>query len=242
MPGSMRSRIILVTAAIAACTLGLAVPAGARAAWHSCAEQGQHDFGRQLAQNQAWNGSHGPQCIWADSTRHWGVSSKQRGTAVETYPDVASAYYRDKVIPYRKLAALRSRYSESMPPRSARYIAEAAYDIWVNGYSAEVMAWVDNHRQVPAGHVVASYRVYGETWRLWKDTSGGDHIYSFVRRHSFSHRIVHLLSLLRILVHRHDLTAAATITDVQAGWEICSTGGVWRTFTWHDYTLITRTR
>ena len=241
---SATSRFLAALAVSGILVLGLAAPAGAAPRpFRSCAPQGGRDFGRQLVQNNAWNGSAGPQCIWADSTHHWGVSSKQSGTAVETYPDVASAYYRDSAVPYRKLTALRSRYSVSMPdPRYGNdYIAEFAYDIWVNGYSVEVMAWVDNHGQTPAGSVIASYRIYGETWKLWKGDCGQP-CYSFVRKTSFSHRTVHLLSMLRILVRRHAIGTGATVTDVQFGAEICGTHNRWRNFTVHGYSLLTARR
>ena len=239
---SVISRPLSALAVSGILALGLAIPAGAAPhPFRSCAPQGGHDFGRWLVQNNAWNGSAGPQCIWARSTHRWGVSSKQSGTAVETYPDVASAYYRDGVIPYRKLTHLRSWYSVSMPARPARYIAEAAYDIWVNGYATEVMAWVDNHGQTPAGSVIAAYRIYGETWKLWKGDCGQP-CYSFVRKTGFSRRTVHLLSMLRILVQRHAIGTGATVTDVQFGFEICSTGGRWRNFTVRNYALRTGVR
>ncbi|HEY3975663.1 MAG TPA: hypothetical protein VGM79_00215 [Streptosporangiaceae bacterium] len=44
--------------------------------------------------------------------------------------------------------------------------AEAAHDIWVNGLSKEVMVWVDDHGQAPAGSRVATTSFSGATWDL----------------------------------------------------------------------------
>lgn len=45
--------------------------------------------------NDEWSGDAGPQTIWADSYKHWGVTSKQGPTtAVKTYPDVGVPYYQ----------------------------------------------------------------------------------------------------------------------------------------------------
>jgi hypothetical protein len=125
-----------------------------------------------------------------------------------------------------------------MPARYRNYIAEAAYDIWLNDWNIEVMAWTDNHGQDPAGNPVGTYRVYGVKWTLWKDTG----MFSFIRHGNKSHGMVHILSLLRILVARGYIKPSATVTDVEFGWEICSTAGKPLNFIMHNYFLYTERR
>ena len=216
--------------------------ANAASVFHSCDAHGQKELGPFIVQNNAWSGDHGPQCITASSYHRWHVVSTQPGTtSVKTYPSVTSGYYRDGEIPYRSLTALRSVYNESMPARNRNYIAEAAYDIWLNNWNIEVMAWTDNHGQVPAGNPVHTYRVYGIKWTLWIGDCGQP-CYSFVRHVNKPHGMVHILSLLRILVARGNIRSSATVTDVQSGWEICSTSGRPLTFTIHNYSLYTERR
>ena len=50
--------------------------------------------GGYLVNNNRWSDDAGPQTIWADNYRHWGVSSKQASTTdVKVYPDVELPYY-----------------------------------------------------------------------------------------------------------------------------------------------------
>lgn len=186
--------------------------------------------GGYLVNNNKWSDAAGPQTIWADSYRKWGVTSRQRPTTdVKVYPNVELPYYNTwhTTPSMRNLASLRSVFRQHMPPARDRYIAEAAYDIWLNDWDTEVMIWVDNHGQVPAGKVVGRYTIYGQKWKLWQDGSGKNGYYAFVLQgKQRTSGTVHILSALRILVGRGDIPANSTVTDIQFGWEICSTANV----------------
>ena len=139
-------------------------------AWQSSAPFGTWNNGAFDVYNNEWNTSEaGPQTIWANSFHHWGVESTQSAsTSVKTYPSVQRNYPNR---PYSTFGMLRSTFAEQMPS-SGNYIAEAAYDLWLNNYSIEVMVWVDNHRQVPAGSVIAHVTFGGQKFAVWK--SGSD--------------------------------------------------------------------
>ena len=64
-----------------------------------------------------------------------------------------------------------------MPPAKAGYDAEAAYDLWLDHYKIEVMVWVDNHGQTPAGDVVAQATLGGRRYDVYQ---GGSRMFSFV--------------------------------------------------------------
>jgi hypothetical protein len=199
-------------------------------AWSSSGASASWPSGGYLVNNNRWSDDAGPQTIWADSYRNWGVVSKQGPTTdVKVYPDVEVPYYNTwATIPsMRNLAYLRSSFRQYMPPAKDKYIAEAAYDIWLNNWDTEVMMWVDNHGQVPAGKVVGTYTIYGEKWQLWQDGSGVNGYYAFVLKGKQQNSgTVHILPALRILVARGDIPASSTVTDLQFGWEICSTRNV----------------
>jgi len=177
-------------------------------------------------QNNMWNGSHGPQTLFVNNSNDWGVCSNQPnvGKAVETYPDVEVPYYRLPAgnAPISKLTADRSVFAEHMPPASTNYIAEAAYDLWLNNWSIEVMIWTDNHGQVPFGHQVGTASIFGQNFAVWQ--SGTD-AFAFVLDHNEQSGTVHILSTLKWLQNHGKIGASATITSAQFGWEVCVTNG-----------------
>ncbi len=248
----MRRRFTAVAAGLLG-IMGIAVAPGLAAAapasgpaWSSSGDMASWPSGGYLVNNNKWSDAAGPQSIWAYSYHHWGVTSKQRATTdVKVYPNVEVPYYNTwgTTPSLRNLAYLRSGFKQHMPSAKKNYIAEAAYDIWLNDWDTEVMLWVDNHRQVPAGRVVGTYTIYGQKWKLWKDGSGQDGYYAFVlqgkQRNSGT---VHILSALRILAGRGDIPASSTVTDVQFGWEICSTGNAPLHFEVENYAVRTGLR
>lgn len=188
-------------------------------AWKSSAKFGLwHNRGFDVYNNE-WNTSEaGPQTIWADSFHHWGVESTQAATtSVKTYPSVQKNYNHPALSRFKGLV---STFTQSMPRASARYDAEAAYDLWLNNYNIEVMMWVDNHGQTPGGHVIAHINLFGRKFTVWQS---GSSFFSFVVGGKLTRGRAHLLSALRWLVKKHLLSNSATMTQVNFGWEICST-------------------
>jgi hypothetical protein len=164
------------------------------------------------------------------------VTSTQRAgnTAVLTYPSVQLNYNGGHGYPLSRFASMTSSYAESMHA-VAGTDAEAAYDIWINGLSKEVMVWVDDHGQAPAGSRVATISFSGATWDLYET---GDRSYmAFVRRGNASSGTVNLHAALAFLAGRGDLKAGDILWQVNFGWEVCSTGGAPETFTASNYSL-----
>ena len=75
------------------------------------------------------------------------------------------------------ITRLVSTFAQAMPPVAASYDAEAAYDLWLNGYQVEVMVWVDNHGQTPAGGVIDQAVISGRRYDVYQ---GSGHMFSFV--------------------------------------------------------------
>ncbi len=244
---SLRRRLTLLTAALLAggLAVAIAVPAGAAHAgiprkpkWKSSAPFGAWNNHGFIVYNNEWNTPvAGPQTIWANSYRDWGVQSKQASTtSVKTYPCVQKDY---ATVRLSSLTRLRSTFTQSMP--SARRLdAEAAYDLWLNGYKLEVMVWVDNHRQRPSGGVIARIRLDGRRFSVWRS---GSSYYAFVLTGRQEKRgAVDLLAVLRWLQGHHHLRGSDTLTQVNFGWEIASTGGRPLDFTVTGYSLATALR
>ena len=235
---------ILALATVAACAASpgitvKAAPVPADAAWQSSAKFGIWKNAGFDVFNNEWNKQEaGPQTIWAYSYQHWGVQSNQpNSTSVKTYPCVQRNYSNPRL---SSVTRLLSTFTQSMPPTAASYDAEAAYDLWLDKYHTEVMVWVDNHGQTPAGDVVDQADISGRSYDVYQ---AGPHMFSFVisgRAETSGH--VNLLTALQWLMHRHYLTGSEVLTQVNFGWEIASTGGVPMDFTLTKYSLSANVR
>ena len=154
----------------------------------------------------------GPQTIWADSYRHWGVESTQQAgnTAVETYPCVQKNYNNP---PVSSIRLLRNGFTESMPANAKGLDAEAADDVWLNNYSIEVMIWVDNHGQRPSGNVIGHATIFGQHFAVWH--GGTD--YTFALDHNETTGMTHIQASLKWLISHGYIPASATLTQVNFG-------------------------
>jgi Glycosyl hydrolase family 12 len=209
-------------------------------AWCSSAPFGEWTTpdGRFDLYNNEWNTSDnpGPQTICGNSESDWQVTSTQRAgnTGVLTYPSVQLNYNGGNGYPLSKFTSMTSSYAETMNAVNGTD-AEAAYDIWLDGLNKEVMVWVDNHGQTPAGSKVATTTFSGATWDLY-ETSDRSYM-ALVREGNATSGTVDLLAALNYLEGRGDLAAGDTLWQVNFGWEICSTAGAPETFTVSNYSL-----
>jgi len=212
------------------------------ASWAQCSSAPSGEWntpdGRFDLFNNEWNTSEdpGPQKICGNSASDWQVTSTQRAgnTAVLTYPSVQLNYNGQDGYPLSRFTSMTSSYAEAMHAVSGTD-AEAAYDIWVNDLNKEVMIWVDNHGQAPAGSKVATTTFSGATWDLY-ETSDRSYM-AFVRQGNASSGTVDLFAALKYLQGRGDLAAGDVLWQVNFGFEICSTAGAPETFTVSNYSL-----
>jgi hypothetical protein len=69
---------------------------------------------------------------------------------VETYPAVKEDFGN---VPVLSFPTITTGFTESMP-KVAGLDAEATVDVWLNNFGIEIMIWVDNHGQTPAGNIL----------------------------------------------------------------------------------------
>ena len=188
--------------------------------------------------NNEWNTSAnpGPQTICGNSESNWEVTSNQRAgnTEVLTFPSVQVNYNSQNGYALSRFSSMTSSWAEKMPSVSG-LDAEAAYDIWLNDLNKEVMVWVDNRGQTPAGSKVATYSVSGATWDLY--VTGDNSYMAFVREGNADSGSVDLFTLLKDLQGRGLLSSSDNLWQVNFGFEICSTGGRQASFSVTDYSL-----
>ncbi len=231
-----RALVVLMAAATVFLVAGpafAAVPTNAK--WRSSDPFGAWNNGGYILYNNEWNSSAGPQTIWADSFHHWGAESTQAAgnTAVETYPCVQKNF---KSVPVRSFRLIRSGFTESMPANKSGLDAEAANDIWLNKNNIEVMIWVDNHGQRPAGNVIGHATIFGQRFSVWH--GGTD--FTFLLNHNETSGVTHILASINWLINHRKIPASVTLAQVNFGWEIASTDGKAKDFTVTNYWLHTR--
>lgn len=184
------------------------------------------------------------QTLTAYSPGNWSVTAKMpaSNTAVVSYPDTQQIYTttRNAPNPLSHFSSITSSYTESGP---ASHVGdyEAAYDIWAGtgsqDYAQEIMIWVDNHGQTPAGSVVASATVDGVGYRIWSSRKAGavgDPV-SMVMDSNQASGSVNILDDLKWLLSNGYMPAGSGVNQIDFGWEICSTGGAAETFTLSQY-------
>jgi hypothetical protein len=223
---------LVATACGVSATAAPGAPVPHNAAWVSSARLGTWRDGTFDVFNNMWNKSAGPQTIWAYSYGNWGVRSTQAAgnTAVETYPSVQQNF-GDR--PLRDFRGLRNGFTARLPSPATSLDAEWADDIWLNHYHIEVMIWVNNQGQTPAGSVVARARIFGQDFAVWH--GGTD--WTFQLGHNETSGVTHMLASLRWLMNHGDIPRSARLTQVDFGVEVASTGGVPRDFTVTRYWL-----
>ena len=216
-------------------------PSSGQAPGFAAGQQSSQNF---LGVNQdGWSGGQGPQVLTASSFQNWSVTATDTDPSnspgqVLTYPDASYNYYQlgspePSAYDLNNITSLTSDYTEQMPPASESYLAEAAYDIWLNDFNVEVMVWVDNHQGAnifanSGDTEVGTYTLGGQSFTLWTNGSGF-YIFSLNGGNQPS-GTVNLKAVLQQLVTLKDIPANSSITEIPFGWEVSSTYGKPMTF------------
>lgn len=127
-------------------------------------------------------------------------------------------------------------------PRDSSVIAEFAFDLW-GSWKKDVMIWLDNVNRgttATGAKVVGSAVIDGASYTMLQygtpgpmDGTGGELVFS--RDENIQSGTLNLSHFLDWLVANSYIPAAATISQIDLGWEICSAGnGV---FSMTDFTL-----
>ncbi len=211
------------------CVMGLAaalLPAAAWAAhWQSSDNFGQTTVNGYIVRNDVWGAGAGPQTVWADSGTgwwNWGCWSQQPNTGgVKSYPHAAKAFNQN----INNLSGIHSSWS-STTPGSGNY--NVAYDIWLNSNAMEVMIWLRKQGAVgPLGSLQATVSISGASWQVYKGTNGANQVVSFVRT-SNTNTVSNLdiKAFLTYMVGKSWIASNSNLSEVQAGFEITTAGGV----------------
>jgi hypothetical protein len=185
-----------------------------------------------------WNCPNNPPCgtetVYANSISDVEVTSAQPAgnTAVYTYPDV-QALYNDT--PLSSFSSMTSSFAESMPQAASGMIGEAACDIWLNNWVNEVMIWVDTQGQDPGSWLplLATLSVGGQSFNVYRYAT---EIIVLLNGNETTGS-VDILTTLKALESKGIIPSGSTLTAVDFGWEICSTGGTAQTFRLTNFSI-----
>ncbi len=219
------------------------------AAFTSSDPNGQWSNGGYFIRQDAWNSDAGPQTLYACSYHSWNVlASEPSTTDVKTYPDVQMDFQESGAstgsgVPIDSFKSITSTFAETSPHVG---IYEDAYDIFVNSTSlvgpgtTEIMIWVDNYKQAPAGSKFASavpldgrnYDVYYEA-----DNGNGGHYVAFVANVNFTSGTLDLLAFFDYATKQGWIPKTAPLNQVCFGVEICETNGENAIFEFTDFSI-----
>lgn len=197
-----------------------------------------------IVHNNMWNASgyDVKQVLRACSYKNWFVrvtaDNRSGDGAVKTYPNVHRDWHdwgtgaEPRLSSFKKI---RSRFAARTPDVG---IYNVAFDIWLNGVpgNREVMIWTENHRQVPAGNVVAR----GLQWsdRTWRVFATNDNTYiAFVPNKPLRQGTMPIKSMLSWLIGKGRIPAKSTLGQIGFGFEIVSTGGRPAKFKVDDFSI-----
>jgi hypothetical protein len=223
----------------------------ASAAFTTSDAQGQWSDGGYFIRNDAWNSDAGPQTLYACSYHSWNVvASEPSTTDVKSYPDVQMDFQESGAstgsgVPISSFHSITSTFAETSPHVG---IYEDAYDIFVNSTTlvgpgtTEIMIWVDNYNQAPAGSKVATavpldnrtYDVYYEP-----DNGNGGHYIAFVAGVNFTSGTVDILAFFNYAIQQSWIPSTAPLNQICFGVEICETQGANATFEFTDFSIAT---
>ncbi|WP_312369441.1 glycoside hydrolase family 12 protein [Lachnoclostridium sp.] len=197
------------------------------ATWSSADQWATWSNGGYTIYNNVWGSGAGYQSIWANSYSNWGVWAQHPNTGgIKSYPNVTKSIGKT----LSSIKTLQSSFNVTRPSSGA-YVS--AYDIWTNGYSYEIMLWMNSYGSVApisykwdaSGKPVPVYTnlsLGGHTWNVYQGSNGSNPVYSFVRTSSTNSGTVDILAILNWINGKGWFSGTQTINLVQFGFEITS--------------------
>jgi hypothetical protein len=175
--------------------------------------------------NDAWSGTHGPQTLDVCNQASWHAVSNQPdvGGQVETYADTeydVGGRSGGSTTPISAWSSITSTFSEAFPPAGAW---DAAYDLWLNNWSTEVMIWNQwaGAQAYWPSQATTALTLDGVPYHFYNN--GGELM--FFRDAQTSLGTVDILAALQWLVAQGLVKSTDVPTQLEYGVEVCSTSG-----------------
>jgi hypothetical protein len=214
-----RSARLVATAFLSAVALVFGGAVAHAAVWESSDQWGTWTTGDYTLYNNIWGGGAGPQTIWANSERDWGVHANHPNTGgVKSYPNATRQVNRQ----LSSLGSLSSVVDMSVPSGGAY---ASTYDIWLDNNRYEIMLWLNRTGPVgPIGSYQTSASTGGHGWDVYRGVNGSFEVFSFLRQGNTSSATVDIKAVLDWLRARGWI-GDVSVGYVQFGYEITSSSG-----------------
>ena len=179
--------------------------------------------------NDAWNGSAGPQTIYVCNQASWYAVSNQPDVQgqVETYPDTeydVGGRNSPSTKTISQFNSITSTFSENYPDEGSW---DAAYDLWVNNWSFETMIWNQwsGSQDYWPEQATTSLSLDGVPYTFYDNGTKGDPNgeLMFFRKTQVTSGSVDILAAYNWLVQNGYVSASDVPTQLEYGVEICST-------------------
>jgi Glycosyl hydrolase family 12 len=234
--GTRTATLVIAVLAAAAAVVAAQLPAYASTCTTSDAQGscGPYDYSQitssdgsnTYVNNDVWSPVSGwSEALTATDPGNWSVVANMPAgnNSVVSYPDVQELYNN---VPLSKYSSLTSAFTETMNPHSGT-LSEAAYDLWLNNWNYEVMIWNDNYGEDLSDDTdLGSVTIGGQNFEVYRNGppgSGEELIVSLDSNEQSG--TIDILSTLNWLASKGYLPSGATLTSIDYGWEILSTGG-----------------
>lgn len=207
---------------------------------------GSNDSGASVRQ-EVWNPSSALRKqvteVWSPTKWRTTINAAAGNTAVNSYPDVSNLVTtaQNTPVPFANYSSIVSSWSVNCH-ETAQTNAQAAYDIWLNNYSIELMIWVDTHGRNlgrnPAGSNTGLTSTFdGVPYELW--ATGDNKVLSLVRKANAKVGSIDIKAVVQSLISAGRIPATAGFNMFTFGFETPSTGGVDEVFEVLDYNIQT---
>lgn len=200
--------------------------------WSDSGQWATYNFPNYIIYNNIWGSGAGSQTLFVNTNSanspNWWVQANHPNTGgIKSYPNVKFPGTSDPAL--SSITSIPSSWSVSRPNTGAY---NSAYDVWCNGYSWEIMIWINWFGPVgPLGSQQASSQsIAGATWNVYRGNNGSNEVVSFLRTsNTNSVSNMDVKQFLNWIVNRGWFSNSTTLTEVQAGFELTSGSGTWTT-------------
>ncbi|MBN2485729.1 MAG: hypothetical protein JXB34_07120 [Bacteroidales bacterium] len=193
-------------------------------------------YGEYWLNNNMWGSSNpgaGSQCVWLDNQNSWGANCTHTGSnssGIKGYPSMVfgtqGAVVTTNKLP-KKISNLGNVHTWWAWSASGR-AWNAAYDIWFNTNTYELMIWMQWQNSWPMGNslgkVYSNVTLSGYQWDVYKKGN----IYSFLLVKQQGWISFDVKPIINFCVSKGWIPASASMSRIEAGWEVID-GGTFKT-------------
>jgi len=190
----------------------------------------------------------GTMCDPTQSDSAWSFSANAGAAAdqgaVQAYPDVQSIFTlpTNTYPPLSGYSSITSTFSSTNPPDSQGNW-EQAYDIWLGGYSNDIMIWVNTSDERGASSSYGGATIDGQatidgiSYTLIHFGGGAQPERMLVMNTPENSGTVNIKDVLDYLIIAGDVPSTVGVAQINFGWEICHTDGATLNYALNSYSL-----